>query len=293
MDRVHEKFFNESFLAQALLTPEILREDKEWLLHATPYITAIACKDLDFNISSMRKVLSEDKEYIVNGNKVSSNTIRLIFKIFEEHNRSDYCNKSPTQVQRTATSAAVPWVLYAFKLHYNVPYSKWSFDDADMIPRVLGKGLRNYFQAKDAFETCNDEIEVISSEAGEVGESEYFDSLGLATFDKKRYYPFDLEQRATWRYQALKMGTVKDTTNVLALPFKGNHRLSASSVGGTIFWHMLLQTWIFAPSVRSPNMITSFDDMDELDKPLAPATVDEIWKLQTPSHQSPSTKVAW
>lgn len=276
MDKIHDKFFSEVFLDEALKEPKIVKGDKDWLTHSIPYIAAVKTRDKSLKLSSLYTALAEDTTYVVNGNKVPTSSIRKIYKLLGDVNRSEIVKQ--TMKEAPHYSSAVPWALYAFKTTYGVEYDAWEFDHIRMRELVLGKQLANYFQVQQYVNTINDDVIYHSEQSGERGLQEYFEEIGIKNFDMKRYDFFDPAQRRIWRDMYTEEGMVDPLAYMKLNPNniapKG-HKLRPALLD-KFYWCMITQTWIFEPRIRADNMVTSLKGLSVFDEPLFDTKVNDI-----------------
>jgi len=279
MTIVHDKFFNPTFLKQALDNPKLLKDDPDWLLHSIPFIVSVIPDKPEgdkISLDNYYKKIGRVESIWVDKKEYSGDVIRLIFKILGSANRSDILPNKLKQTQKTLYSSAVPWVLYAWKHTYNTSYDNWEFDNEDMSDMVLGPALSNYFGIKDYLENINETALQVLSEAGEIGVQEYKDKIGKSNLDTTIYHPFDPKQRREWRREILSDYAFRPTEFAkLKALYKLSHRLGYTHIN-KFWWCMLTQTWIFDPSIRSPDMVTSFVSLGTIDPPLEEQTVVEV-----------------
>lgn len=218
--------------------------------------------------SHIISVLKENKEYDIYGERYSGLDILRLWRFFYETNPSQYLPTSATKC--TAISSGVPIVMLAYKHQHDIPYEHWRGDKYTklMLPKSLG------FLVGDGSEKAGEELE------------KYGENLaGLAT-----KWP-----RATLR------GYVEDflTDPGTGTPLAGTS-YKAFRVGDNEFdsltsklKRMLLQTWVYHPSVRHKNMITNPSNWDELAEPLYEVeglvASNDPWKEILSEKHKPST----
>lgn len=192
-----------------------------------------------------------------NGMPISKEGINNMLKYLLRSNRSDIL--SGTQLNSPRYSAAVPFVLSAFKEQRNIPYASWDSRDP----------MFKFFV-----------------------EDEWYNALTYGEVDS-----FTVEERLDFRAKArtFKTGakagtqrTINSTTNITST---GNPLFD----GLPKYWKLALcQTWVFHPSNRHPLAITNPYDSDTMLEPLVssevletkkPARVevdwDRMWELAT------------
>lgn len=185
--------------------------------------------------------LQENKEYDIYGERYHGLEILRLWKFFYETNPSSYL---PTRATRcTAISSGVPIVMLAYKHQHDTAYEHWRGDKFTklMMPKSLG------------WLTGDGSIKAEKLESSE-GLADLATKWPVATL---RGYAEDFLTDATagkmhemTSYKAYKVGDAEFD----ALPASAKR--------------MLLQTWIYHPSVRHKNMITNPNNWDELAEPL-------------------------
>lgn len=181
--------------------------------------------------------LKENKEYDIYGDRYHGLEILRLWKFFYETNPSSYLPKAATKC--TAISSGVPIVMLAYKHQHDTPYETWRGDKFTklMLPKALsflvGEGMEK---------------------------AESLDLAGLAT---------------KWPVATLRCYTEDFLTDVNSAKMHEMTSYKAYKVGDKDFdslpallKRMLLQTWIYHPSVRHGNMITDPNDWDSLIDPL-------------------------
>lgn len=187
--------------------------------------------------------LKENKEYDIYGDRYSGLDILRLWRFFYETNPSTYLPCAATKC--TAISSGVPIVMLAYKHQHDINYEHWRGDKYTklMMPKSLG------FLVGEGSEKALEELK-------QYGE----DLAGLAT---------------KWPVATLR-AYVEDflTDPGTGTPFAGTS-YKAFRVGDNEFdsltsklKRMLLQTWVYHPSVRHKNMITNPSNWDELAEPL-------------------------
>jgi hypothetical protein len=275
---IHNKFFTKEFLKDVLLGTATVAADPHWLTHAIPYIAVP--RPPKASTQALVDELSSDKEYSVNGHLVSSDIIRLIYQIVGTIERSKILpkHKDFTQTKKPQYSAAVPWILYAYKFTHGIEYDKWILDHEKLNDWVLGTSLKDYFKIRAyLMDGINHHEYEIDSEAGEIGLEEWRASNGIIT--PENIYPLKTENRIQYREKSIYDPIKEEYVSPLDFKLVKNRytggRLSSQNIP-KFYWHMLTQTWIFDPSIRTPNMVTSFESLSTIDPPLVATTVREV-----------------
>lgn len=201
--------------------------------------------------------LQENKEYDIYGDRYHGLEILRLWKFFYETNPSTYLPTTATRC--TAISSGVPIVMLAYKHQHDIPYEYWRGDKFTklMMPKSLG------FLVGEGSEKAAEEVKT------------YGEGLaGLAT---------------KWPVATLR-GYVED---FLTDPGTGKIHAPTSykafRVGDNDFddltsklKRMLLQTWVYHPSIRHKNMITDPTNWDAMAEPLYEVTglttEDDPWK---------------
>lgn len=182
-------------------------------------------------------VLKENKTYDVYGERYSGLEILRLWRFFYETNPSTYLPRAATKC--TAISSGVPIVMLAYKHQHDTPYEQWRGDKYTklMLPKGLGFLVGEGMEKAEGLDLANLATKWPSAQLREYSEA------FLTDVNSDKMYEMT-------SYKAYKVGD-KDFD---ALP--------------ALLKRMLLQTWIYHPSVRHKNMITDPCDWDSLIDPL-------------------------
>lgn len=221
---------------------------KTLLPQILPYIAhIIPAKNSNglYSATSIFELLKENEEYELNGVVFSGEQVLNYYRLFFNYSTSDYLD---AQTKTPQFCSAVPIPLAAYKQQYGIKYSSW--DKADpMLHRFFGPQMQWLFNLDD-FEIPN----------------------------------LTLEEVREFRDQVLlerKTGTIKPVTSY---KFENSGEPLFDKLPKPLRM-MLLQTWIFHPSIRHPNMITDPVNWDILAEPW-----DIVDVINTPV-ASPNTQV--
>jgi hypothetical protein len=231
------------------LDPKLLKVNSSWIL---PQLTALLGKlplargdnELISPTLSLRRVAKEiDGITFSNGMPVSKEAVNAMLRYVLRNNRSDIL--SGTQLTTPRYSAAVPFVLSAFKEQRNIQYSSW--DTTDPMFRFL---------IEDEWILALRHLQVPN---------------------------FTLEERLDFRAKARTfktgpkagtMRTINTTTAISKLDVETFDELPK-------YWKLALcQTWVFHPSNRHPLAITNPYNIDE---PAEPLVSGEIFETKQPA----------
>lgn len=180
-----------------------------------------------YSATSVFELLAKNEAYEVNGVNFTGEQLLDYYRAFYHFSTSEYID---TQTRFPQFCSAVPIPLAAYKQQYGIKYSSWDKTDP-LLPRFFGPQMQWLFKL--------DEIEIPQLTLDEV--KEFRDQVLLER----------------------KTNTIKSVTSY-----------KFESSGEPIFDKlpkplrmMLLQTWIFHPSIRHPNMITDPLNWDVLAEP--------------------------
>lgn len=155
--------------------------------------------------------------------------------IFMLHSMNTSSYLKPSQGRCTELSCAVPLALYAFKHQFDIPYMAWDHEDP-LFPRLVPKGLDWAIRA-----------ELPKYSIDEVRELRNRVLLERSTGTLKPLTAYKMEKSNDPQFDQLPK----------------------------LARFLLLQTWIYNPAIRSPNMVTSVTDWDALADP-----IDNVQSLQ-------------
>ena len=181
--------------------------------------------------------LKENKEYDVYGDRYSGLDILRLWRFFYETNASAYIPKPATKC--TQISSGVPIIMLAYKHQHDIDYERWRGDKYTrlMLPKSLG------FLVGDGPENAqNLNFSELATKWPSATLREYSEQF-LTDVNSAKIHDMT-------SYKAYKVGD-KDFDQLPAL-----------------LKRMLLQTWIYHPSVRHENMITDPCDWNSLIDPL-------------------------
>lgn len=210
-----------------------IKGHKNWLWHVLPILAKqpLQFRDGIVDISATANILA-NTTYEHEGFEIPGNRILFLWDFLCRTSRSDVLSNS--QNKDTSLSAGVPIILYAYKFTENVPYEKWV--KAEGVAEVLGKDLSWLPEYR-----------------------EYDPKLSLPEINSIRNLALtelkDSSKRAPDSSNKLNRIKGRHSSDTVSSEFDSLPRLLR---------YMILQTWIFHPSLRSPNMITDWTDWDSL-----------------------------
>lgn len=155
--------------------------------------------------------------------------------IFMLHSMTTSTYLKPSQGKCTELSCAVPLALYAFKHQYDIKYMEWDHEDP-LFARLVPKGLDWAIRA-----------ELPKYSIDEVRELRNRVLLERSSGTLKPLTAYKMEKSNDPQFDALPK----------------------------LARFLLLQTWIYNPALRSPNMVTDVENWDNV----APA-IDSVTSLQ-------------
>lgn len=228
---------------------EVLKANSSWVL---PQLTALLGKlplargdnELISATLSLRRIAKEtDSITFSNGMPITREAINAMLGFLLRKNRSDIL--SGTQLQSPRYSAAVPFLLAAFKEQRNIQYSSWDTSDP----------MFKYFI-----------------------EDEWL--LALTNLEVPHY---TLEERLDFRAAARtvktgpKAGTMRSINATTVISKVGDEVFDALPK----YWKLALcQTWVFHPSNRHPLAITN---PYNIDTPAEALVSGEIFETKQPT----------
>lgn len=226
----------------SVLDYNMLKANSSWVL---PQITALLgtlplAKEENGLVSpslSFKRIAREiDSVTFSNGMPITKEILNSILKFIVRTNRSEIL--TGTQLNTPRYSAAVPFVLSAFKEQRNIAYSSWNIND----PAI------KFFL-----------------------ESDWVDALqyeGIPSFSTEELLEFRAKAR-TYRSGA-KAGTMRSINATTTVPMLGREDFDSLPK----YWKLALcQTWVFHPSNRHPLAITNPHNIDVPADPLVSGEV--------------------
>ena len=210
-----------------------IKSDPHWLHHCFPVmalqkpVMSAGCVDIMETFSRLKSC-----KYDYEGEEILGTQILALWNFLLNTNRSSILKES--QTKHTSLSAAVPLILYAYKLVHDTPYEAWSSNP--LVGDILGK-----------------DIDFLAHE------------------DVRNF-------ECPWNEEALKhIRTIALTENArdLRMPdtsnkmnkLKSKYTEEASEIFDPLpklMKYMVLQTWVYHPSIRSDRMITDWKNWDSL-----------------------------
>jgi hypothetical protein len=209
-----------------------VKSHKNWLWHLLPILakqqpaTVEGQIDISATIERLANSTYEHEGFNIPGTK-----ILFLWQFLCNTSRSDLLPFA--QNKDTSLSAGVPIILYAYKHQHSIPYNAWR--EVDGVSEVLGKDLAWLPEYKDFEHHLS---------VGEINSIRRLCLTELKIGGKTAEDHSNKLNRIKGRYQS-------ETTSEM---WDGLPRLLR---------YMILQTWIFHPSLRSPNMITDWTDWDD------------------------------
>lgn len=235
--------------SNSYLDTKMLKANSSWVL---PQVTALLGKlplarnnaELISPTLSFKRIAREiDSITFSNGMPVTKEALNNILKFVVRTNRSDIL--TGTQLNTPRYSAAVPFVLSAFKEQRNIAYSSWDISD---------EGIKFFLEP--------DWVEAL-----EFKEVPRFSVTDLLDFRAKA---------RTFRTGA-KAGTERSINATTSITKTYNVNFD----GLPKYWKLALcQTWVFHPTNRHPLAITNPYNIDE---PAEPLVSGEIFETKQPT----------
>lgn len=145
---------------------------------------------------------------------------------------------SGKQIEETLYSSATPWVMYAYKSSRGIKYSDWK--DPGVL--LLGHSFKKLDEAKEKWPNLGSEDLLVARQEALVSKASgrLLNELGYT------------------------LGHSTSFPQINPLP--------------TFFKHMLLQTWVFTPSIRNEHMITNPFDFDTPAVPIVDGNIKIMGK---------------
>lgn len=211
-------------------TFQLIKADKNWLYHCLPII-ALQRPTFKDGVVDVMDIMSRLKvcSYEYEGFTIPGTQILSLWKFLLNTNRSQIVADSLVKVPMLST--AVPLVLWAYKQTHDVPYSAWK--SSPFARNVLGKDL--------AFL-----VDPLWSDWNNLWSDE------------------ELVHVRNIALTELKTETRKEDTSYKMNKVAGKYmdRFNSFDELPKLMKYMLLQTWIYHPSIRKPNMILDWKDWD-------------------------------
>ena len=206
-----------------------IKVSRDWLLHCLPVIALQrpVYNNGQIDIKEMLQRLQKCS-YEYEGYPIEGSQILALWKFLCITNRSSILQDSQTKAP--SLSSAVPLILWAYKHQHNVPYEAWSSNP--IVKSILGKDLACLVDVKEW--DC----------------------------------PWDDSQIAEIRNVALKELKTgvrqQDTSNKLNKVGAKLPTCASFDELPKMVRYMVLQTWIYHPSIRKDTMITDWKNWDSL-----------------------------
>lgn len=232
-----------------------IKAHKDWLWHLLPIL---AKQPLVFNngqvdIKATMEIIAKSV-YEHEGYEIPGSKILYLWQFIAQTSRSELLSVS--QNKNSSLSSGVPIVLYAYKHQHNVLYNAWRSDP--LVSAVLGKDLAWLPDYKD-FDHGYTTPYINSFRRGALTELKLGGKTAPDSSNKLN--------RVAGREIVVNDDTAKEFD---ALP--------------RLLRYMILQTWIWHPSIRSPNMITDWTDWDAVMPPynnsVVVTTAEKIAKIE-------------
>jgi len=244
------------------LDPKMLKANSSWVL---PQLLAFLGKlplargdnELISATLSLRRIAREiDSVTFSNGMPVTKETINAMLGFVLRTNRSDIL--SGTQLQHPRYSAAVPFLLSAFKEQRNIPYSSWDTSDP----------MFRYF-IEDEWLLALTHLEVPKFTLDEC---------------------LDFRAKARTFKTGPKAGTLRSINATTVISKIGDEVFDALPK----YWKLALcQTWVFHPTNRHPLAITNPYNIDEPAEPLVSGEVFEARQPEKAKREPPDWDRMW
>jgi len=248
--------------------------------NAVKYLTLtkpIKTKNGKYSPASIFETLNREEFIPSDMGDIPSNWLKKLYKLLYEVPRSNYLG-TVSKPKMVIYSSAVPYALYAFKSQWGVKYSEWDLEEplykdqdfnAGMI--LLGQGHKNYISKRALY---------FSKFKKPVPPPNWAPESWLEKYGTEVPFEGDVDQEynKNWTIPSTDWVTIRKdflTHNINNLPIdetkwaQGSWSCSplVASMQDTLYRHMLTQTWVYAPKLRSEHMIHSFEDIDLMPDP--------------------------
>ncbi len=221
--------------------PEIsLKSNIHFMEHSVPYLCSVLPSRLDgrLNPSSIKDFLANNSRVNVgdlDNTPVDPKFIAALIRLFSQLPRSYYY--VGTQTKDTKYSSATPWFMYAYKSSRGYNYSDWDFTShPELEPIFLGTAFKDIIKVREYLTRYPELLE--------------HKNLRIAR-----------EEALTKKVDG---SLLVETSNRLGKVLF-NTRYNDIPV---FFRQMILQTWVFTPSIRNEYMVTNVFSLDEASKPI-------------------------
>lgn len=222
---------------------------------------------------------------------IESKWIMSAIKLLFDTPRSAFLPTVSDSKKHTIYSAAVPYVLYAFKAQWGVKYSEWDLEEGPVYDGIntnaggilLGYGLKEYVKVKESYKSAFIKPEPPPGWAPDWWVQRYGTEVPFEGDLESSWMPnwsppeVNLQEiRKAYLTHTKTGGPISETAYG-----KGAytcHPLLSTIVTKLIFRHMLTQTWVYTPKLRNPHMILSLEDIDEIPEPIEPILVPVVKK---------------
>lgn len=227
---------------------DIIKANPSWFFHIKPLLASVKPKEL--TLSSLLNELHTPKEIEVVGQPNITTTTTAVLCIYEVLAKVNRSAMLPSSYARATAhpsfSAAVPWAMAAYKEHHNIAYSRWKLDEPAMVAGFLGKALKDLPAYMETFVELKDSIDLLGIRA------EYLEKIKA--------------------FQLARANSSKRARAQKDPEFAHNLYIKVEGWSG-IWLHMLTQTWVFHPDIRTSDMILSLNSLDEIPEPLVSPSV--------------------
>jgi hypothetical protein len=220
---------------------------------------------------SIFKKLNDEAYIESNMGNISSMWLKKLYKFLYDAPRSNFLPKVAVPGMGLYSSA-VPYPLYAYKSQYNVKYSEWNLDEGTFPGQEFGPGNlmlsyghKEYYSNKETFDAHFQKPKPPANWVPDWWVAKYGSEVPFEGDVDQAYSPSWVSPVIDWaevRKQYLVHAT-KKTPIAETAHAKGTYTCNPLLAKfSNLYRHMLTQTWVYAPSIRSEHMIHSFEDID-------------------------------
>ena len=265
------------------------------------YLTLVKPDKIDgkYSPGSIFDKLTEETYIRSDMGDIPTSWLKAAFKLLFATKRSAFIKNSSLNSSLSLYSPAVPYALYAFKSQYNVNYKEWNLEepnykgtDFNAGSILLGTGFKDYLKKRHLYSSYFKKPSPPKDWVPESWLEKYGSEVAFEGDMEHEWMPSWEKPRVDW--DELRRGYLthgQDPNHIIPEhlwakgTFTSHELLIRMGSTGTIYHHMLTQTWVFSPKLRNKYMIMSFDDIDEMPDPIE--TPGIISTVQTGEKESP------